>query len=166
MLNPLGMLGSKTLKIMMCPNLSKQPVRFPNGPLIPLKKRSKNLRHHLKIHQTSVVRVHYNFITFKLCPIQNTIWIFKNTYIGSKITKIPNGTSHEAPPPPTPKEREGSSMLTWDPCRRQRKKQVPISMCRVPGDFFIVFHLDIFCWIHSQTHTFFFGGGCFKTEIL
>ena len=37
MLNPLGMLGSKTLNMMMCQNLSKQPVRFPNGPLIPEK---------------------------------------------------------------------------------------------------------------------------------
>lgn len=152
MLNPLGMLGSKTLKIMMCPNLSKQPVRFPNGPLIPLKKRSKNLRHHLKIHQTSVVRVHYNFITFKLCPIQNNICIFKNTYRiknhknpQRNISRSPLGT-------PTPKEREGSSMLTWDPCRRV----LVISL---------LFFTWIFWWIHSHSQTFFLFG-CFKTEIL
>lgn len=94
-------------------------------------------------------------VTIWALPYSKHIWIFKNTNQKSQKSR----TSHGTPQPPTPKEREGSSMLTWIHVTR---RWVPILMCRVL--VILCYHLDILdISLDSKNHALF---GCFKTEIL
>ena len=119
-----------------------------------LKKWSKNLPASHKdtpnISCKGSLQLHLSYSLFKT-------YQSSKMHRNQKITKNPQRNISRSPlGTPTPKEREGSSMLTWDPCRQQRKKRVPISMCRVPGDVFIVFHLDILLDSLTHSHSFFF----------